>query len=370
MELKEQNVLMFEKTMNLGGSSKVVLQICETLKPKVNKIVVCSLGGLNTASLDDLGIKHYNIPDISQLSIGNVFKVMRTLSKIIINENITVVHTHHRMAAFYVSVMRLYKRCTFISTSHNTFSDKRSLTRFAYKHSNIIACGEMVKKNLVEVFGLPEGQVTVIPNAVKPFEQEVTEDPLISKLHEEGCFVIGNVGRLSEQKGMEYYIQAIPEVISHCPNTRFLIVGAGVDEEKLKQLASELKIQKYLSFMGYRNDIQNLMTQMDLVVLSSLWEGLPLTPIEAYSVGKAVVATAVDGTLEIVKHENNGLVVPCRNSKLLATEIVRFASDNELRKNLEKNARDTYCSMFSYDVFRRRHIEYYQSLKDCRECKK
>ena len=193
MVLKNQNILFFTRTMKLGGTENVVLQLCEIFKPEVNRIVVCSCGGVNVEKLSNMGIRHYEIPDIEQKNPRQMLTVVRTLKKIIRDENITVIHTHHRMAAFYVSVLGLYRKCVFINTSHNTFDNKKQLTKFSYSNGNLIACGEMVKKNLVEVFGLPEGQVTVIPNAVKPFEQEVTADPLISKLHEEGCFVIFKV---------------------------------------------------------------------------------------------------------------------------------------------------------------------------------
>lgn len=199
----------------------------------------------------------------------------KTITKLVKVENITIIHTHHRMAAFYVSLLGLYRKCKFFNTSHNTFDNKRILTRFAYKHANLIACGEMVKKNLVEVFNLKN--VQVVYNSVPAFTDDVVLDPLISELHKKGYFVIGNVGRLSEQKGMKYFIDAVPDILKRHPEARFLIIGNGEDEEKLKKLITQLHIKDQVYLMGYRNDIQNIMSQLDLVVLSSLWEGLPLT---------------------------------------------------------------------------------------------
>ena len=361
-KLQKQNVLFFTRTMGLGGTENVVLQLCEIFKPLVNSIVVCSCGGVNVEKLNEMGIKHYLIPDMENKSISTMFAVCKTIKTIVKEERITIIHTHHRMAAFYVSLLGLYRNRKFINTSHNTFENKKFLTRFAYGHACLIACGEMVKKNLVEYYELSENQITVIHNAVKPFVGEIIEDPLVKKLHDEGCFVIGNIGRLSEQKGMEHYIKAIPEVIKECPQARFVIAGSGEDESKLKELSEYIGADKYLTFLGYRNDVQNLMSQLDLIVLSSLWEGLPLTPIEAFSVGKTIVATNVDGTPEIVEHNVSGILVSPKNSKEIADGICYIIEHPEKRCEMESKAYDRYIQMFSFDAFAEKYLNFCKSL--------
>lgn len=361
MELKQQNILFFTRTMCLGGTENVVLQLCEIFKPLVNKIVVCSCGGVNVKKLNAMGIKHYEIPDIEQKSPMVIFKTINALKRIVHEENITIIHTHHRMAAFYVSLLKLYKKCIFMNTSHNTFNSKKSLTHFSYKHAHLIACGEMVKKNLTDFFDLPDQQVTVIHNAVKPFCETIKIDPTIKRLHDNGCFVVGNVGRLSEQKGMEYYIQSIPMIVAKYPDCRFLIIGSGEDEAKLKQLSHDLKVEEYLVFMGYRNDVQNIMSQLDLVVLSSLWEGLPLTPIEAYSVGKTVIGTAVDGTIEIIRDGMDGYLVEPKNPKVLAEKIVFLIKNQDIKNKLEKQAKERYSDEFSFSKMVDKYVQFYKN---------
>lgn len=363
MNLKEQNVLIFPRTMGQGGTENVVLQICEILQPLVNRIIVCSCGGVNVDKLTRMGIKHYEIPDIEGKSLSTLISVSKRLLHIVKTENITIIHTHHRMAAFYVSLLGLYKKCYFLNTAHNTFYNKKLLTKFAYKHANIVACGEMVKKNLVEFFALPDEQVTVIHNAVKPFAGPVVEDPLIKKLRKDGCFIIGNIGRLSEQKGMEYYIQAVPDVLQKHPEARFLIIGSGEREIDLRNLVKQLGIEEAVYFTGYRSDIQNLMSQLDLVVLSSLWEGLPLTPIEAFSVGKTIVATAVDGTVEIVEDGKSGILVHPTNSQEIAEKISWMIEHPKDKKIMESFAASRFENVFSFSNLRDNYMDYYKSLE-------
>lgn len=360
LTLKDQNILYFTRSMGLGGVENVILQLCEVFAPLVNKIVVCSCGGLNVEKLKAMGIKHYEIPDMEQKSPGVLLKIARSVTDIVKRENISLIHTHHRMAAFYVEILRLYKKCLFFETAHNVYQDKIKLVEFTYRHANVIACGEMVKKNLTDVYHIPAERIDVVHNAVKPFEADISDDFLIKSLKEQGKFVIGNVGRLSEQKGMEYYIKAVPMVVDKHPEARFLIIGEGPDEHKLKKLAESLGVDKYVYFTGYRSDVQNLMSQLDLVVLSSLWEGLPLTAIEAISVGKAMVATAVGGTVEVIQDGVTGRLVEPKNPSQLAEKILWMIEHPELVRQMHQNAKQRFLTDFSFSALAQGYIDCYQ----------
>lgn len=362
MDLKNQNILFFTRTMKLGGTENVVLQLCDIFKDKVNKIVVCSCGGVNVEKLESMGIKHYEIPDIEKKSLGNITRTLSMIKRVIKEDEITIVHTHHRMAAFYSRILNLHKKCIFINTSHNTFYDKKLLTRFAYKKANLVACGEMVKKNLEDDFELRN--VEAITNSVYPFNEKMIIDKVIDKLRQEGKFIVSNIGRLSEQKGMEYYLYAIPKVIESCPDTQFLIIGEGEDRTKLEKLVDELGIVDNVSFMGYRTDVQNLMIQSDLIVLSSLWEGYPLTPIEAFSVGKTIIATSVDGTVEIVDDNINGYLVEAKNHQQMADKIIYLQKNRDKLKEFEKEARCKYEEKLSFNKFSQHYVDFYREKID------
>ena len=96
--------------MALGGTENIILQLCEVFKPLVHNIVVCSSGGINEEKLSAMGIRHYTIPDIEKKSIHNLLTIPAEVKEIIRQENITVIHTHHRMAAFYCQIMGLSKK--------------------------------------------------------------------------------------------------------------------------------------------------------------------------------------------------------------------------------------------------------------------
>lgn len=359
---KDLNILYFTRTMKLGGTENVILQLCEIMGEEANKIVVCSCGGVNVEKLNAMGIKHYQIPDIEQKSPASILEVLRDVNDIIRKENITVVHTHHRMAAFYTRLLLFKYKFVFINTAHNTFKDKKNLTRFAYKKANLIAVGNRVKENLCDFYKLPKEQVTVIHNAIIPFDGKIEPIEIITKYREEGYFLVGNVGRLSEQKGMEYFIEAIPKVLKECQKVKFLIIGEGEDREKLEKLITEMKLTEAVILLGYRNDIQNVMSQLDLIVLSSLWEGFPLTPIETFCVGKTIIATSVDGTVEIVEDEYNGLLVEPYDSAMISEKIITLMNDENKKCKLESNALTTYKNKFNFEILKKEYLNYYRNI--------
>lgn len=361
MELSNQNILFLTRTMKLGGTENVVLQLCEILKPFVNKIVVCSCGGVNVEKLQNMGIKHYKIPDIACKKPAVILHTCCQIRRIIKDENITLIHSHHRMAALYTEMIAP-RYIIKIANAHNTFQDKKGLTRIAYKNTKLIAVGEMVKKNLTDYFEISDQQVTVIHNAIKEFNGHIQAIDVLKRERELGHILIGNIGRLSEQKGMQYFIEAAEIVMKSHPEARFVIVGDGEEKERLIKMVEGKNLNGNVIFLGYRPDIQNVMIQLDFIVLSSLWEGLPLTPIEAFSVGKTVIGTSVDGTPEIIRDGIDGYLVEPKRPHQIAEKIISLIEHPEVRMEMEKQAKQRYIDEFSFEKLSQQYISFYEEL--------
>lgn len=361
--MENRNILYFTRTMGIGGTEKVVMQLCKYFSNKFNKIVVCSSGGMHENELQQLGIKHYKIDDIEDKNPIIIFKTLIKVYKIIKNENIDIVHTHHRMAAFYSEILNKLMHFKFIHTAHNTFHDKKTLTKFALNNAEIIAVGKKVKKNLLDLYELDTDKIRVIYNGIEKYTGEINVVPEIEKFKEKGYFIVGNIGRISKQKGMEYYIQSIHKTIEQCGKIVFFIIGDGEEKINLKKLARDLNIEENLVFLGYRDDVINIIKQLDLIVLSSLWEGFPLTPIEVFSEGKTIIATDVDGTSEIVKDNFNGILIEPKDSNIISEKIIELYKDCKLKNNLENNALKTYTEKYAIDIFNNNYKRYYQSFE-------
>lgn len=353
------NILHISRTMHQGGAEKVVYQICKDSKE--NNMYIASTGGAYVKMLEPHGVKHFVIPDIDGKNPFNMFKTIKILLNIVKENNIEIIHSHHRMAAFYSRIICIfYKKIKRVYTAHNVFNDKIFLTKFALNKSKIIAVGNGVKDNLLNVYGLNNEDIEIIYNSIeKPDKITVPDDTLIRNKKDK--IFIGIIGRICEQKGMDIFVNALAPLIYKNPNIYGFIIGDGEDKENLKTLVKRLKIENNIIFLGYRQDIFNLISSMDFIVLPSRWEGLPLTPIETFSVGKTIIVSNISGNNEIVKENYNGLLFEKDNVEDLTKKINTLLVASN-RKPLEIQAIKTYEENYSYESFIQKYNALYKKL--------
>jgi len=161
--------------------------------------------------------------------------------------------------------------------------------------------------------------------------------------------VIGTVGRLDTEKGMNYLLQSAKRVLAQFPEARFLIVGDGPKREELEAEARDLGILQSVVFTGYRSDVPLLQSLMDIQAFASLWEGTPLTAFEAMAMGKTIVSTNAGGLGEILEDGRSALVVPTCDPQALSDAITRLLADRSLADKLAANAK---MMSRAYDISR------------------
>lgn len=354
-----KKILIVTRCMGEGGTEKVIFQLCRMIKENNAIPIVCAARGKGISVLNKENIKFYEIPDMKEKKLKVMVQILKTIFRIVKEEKISIIHTHHRMAAFYVRLLLPIIRVDFINNIHNTFDDKRFLTKFSYEKALNIAVGKTVKENMIRDYSLPEESIRVIYNAIDNTGVEIYEDEIIQKYRKDGYFIVGNIGRINTQKGLEYYIKSISDLKVKGLKIKFFIIGDGVLRKEMEMLVSKLNLTEDVIFYGFSDNVLNIIRQLDIVVLTSLWEGFPLTPIETFSMGKTIVATDVPGTMEIVKDDENGIIVPKKNSEALTNAIEELYSKKEKRRQLEQNAKKTYDEKFSYQAFCEQYKQVY-----------
>ena len=349
-ENRKNNILHISRTMDIGGAERIVYQLSSDLKDEFDSVHVASTGGLWESELSAKEIQHHKILDIDSKNPLTVIKILYSIGQIIKNNEITIVHTHHRMAAFYIRLLKLvHPKLIHVYTAHNVFKDKLPLYGFALKNAKSVAVGEAVNKNLKEDVGITDSRV--IYNGVILKETDDQVDEIISY----GGIKLGCIARLSEQKGLTYLLDAMS--LLTVKDIRLFIVGDGELREELENKVKELHLQDSVTFLGYRKDIVECINSFDFCVLPSVFEGFGLVAIEAFMNSKTLVATDIPGLNEVVTNEN-GVLVPAKDPAALASAIDKLATDATLRQELASQAKKDYENKFSYPMF----LENYRAL--------
>jgi glycosyltransferase involved in cell wall biosynthesis len=226
------------------------------------------------------------------------------------------------------------------------FADKatqRFVTRF-------IVVSDALRKMYVEGRGIEERRVVCIYNGVEPERFSPVHPGTESSGHRAirhkkisvGCF-----GRLVWQKGIEYLIRAIPEVVSEVAPVHFLMVGDGPERDRLETMAAEMGIGDCITFTGFMEDVLPLLSRVNVVVIPSVKEGFPMISLEAMAMAKPIVATQIEGITEQLQHRRSALLVPPKSSNALAKAIVALLREKSLAAALGREARKVVQQRFT-----------------------
>lgn len=228
-----------------------------------------------------------------------------------------------------------------------------------------MAVSHAVKRGLCEYYGLPPKRVIVIENAIdaQRIAQHQPADILAIRQKlgiASNTFLIGTVAAMRDQKGHTYLLRAAPHVLAELPQAVFLLVGDGDLRIALERETHNLGVADRIIFAGWRNDVIDVLYALDLFVLPSLWEGLPLSVLEAMAAARPIVATAVDGTAEVIKNEVDGLLVPPANPTALSQAILRVAHDPHMADRLRASGRAKVLTKYDVAVMIRRYVNLYR----------
>jgi glycosyltransferase involved in cell wall biosynthesis len=255
-----------------------------------------------------------------------------------------IVHTHLIHADFYGTLAaKLDGIPVIVSSRHNDdrFRHYKALiwlNRFLARwQTKIIVISDWVGKFLQEIEGIPTDKIVRIHYGLQPetlaeqYEPQYVRQQLLIPA---GVPVIGTIGRVTEQKGHTYLLQAIAKVKTQFPELRVVILGDGELRTELERQATNLGVETNVIFTGYRKDAIKLLSGFDFFVFPSLWEGFGLVLLEAMALRKAIVASAVSAIPESVLDGQTGILTPPKNVDKLADAILTLLRDHHLAQTM------------------------------------
>lgn len=356
-----------------GGAEKHILNLAGAVDPRAVEITVCCLFSAPFVEVAArAGINALSVPMRSKADFGVVGK----LAALIQGGQYDIVHTHGVRANLLGRLAaRRAGKIKVITTVHSLLEKDyqgiitRSANNLAERSTrcltdHFIAVSQGLKDRLV-VGGIPANTVTVIHNGIlldgiRP--SDAAGPAVKERLPAGDGELVGIVARLHAVKGHRYFLEAAREVLRQRPQVRFLIVGDGPYRPALEKLAGGMGLKDKVIFTGFIEDIYTLMAELDLLVISSLWEGFGLTAIEAMVLGVPVVATEVGGLPEVVRHGETGLLAPPANSAALARSIAWMLDHPREAGEMAAKGGDMVRQKFTAAEMARRTVDLYRKV--------
>lgn len=233
--------------------------------------------------------------------------------------------------------------------------------------SKVVAVSEQVRDYAIQKENLRPEKLSIIENGIEPLDLSSladTERMAIRKelaVPEDGQLLL-TVGRLTIQKGHTVLLKAIAKVAANYPKAVFAFAGEGKQRQKLESEAKQLKISEQIRFLGVRQDVAQLLLASDVFVQPSLWEGLSLAMLEALLAGIPVLATEVEGVVDVIENKVNGMLVLAGNEDALAESIIGLLNDADLRVKLGQAGKAHVEANYSIDNMCAQYESLMQSL--------
>lgn len=368
MRITMKTIFHAIETSGPGGAEKMLINLVESLDKAAFRPLICLLGHgwlfdrLRSLGYEPLVIPLDHTPDIAWL---------RRAASVLRAENVRLMHAHEFYMNTYCAMLARLTGVPCVTTVHgkNYYSDKwyrRSLYRMVSRHTTMVAVSDGIRHFLSERVGVSDRRLTTIRNGIDittfapiPNLKSTARAALGLSPHQP---VIGCLGNLYPVKGHTHLIQAAAVICRQYPEAVFLFAGRGKMLDVLQQQAAELGIARNVQFLGFRDDTPTLLAAMDIFVLPSLSEGLPLSLLEAMAANTPVVASRVGGIPEVISHEQNGLLVEPADANALALHILRLLDNPALASSLAARAKSDVATHYDIGTMTARYQALYESL--------
>ncbi len=345
--------------LHFGGSSNLLAQNIQTISQ--NHSVYLVYFGPNQTMLDKFMVSGIEPVQIKYNGIRHFLAVVSKLRAFIKDNKIEVVHTNLFLDKIFVAVASFNLGVKKISTIHaaETSKYRESLKNKIlfivenYLHNFIydktIAVSQATKISCLKERNINESKISVILNGIKPLKKLKTEEPIFNN---ELDIVLGTACRFHSIKGLPRLIKLFSEIRKVHNNIKLLLIGDGGERKEIDNLIKFLNLEKEVFITGFTNDVSIYLNQLDYYVNSSFSEAMPVSVLEALSIGKPVIASNVGGLKEVVIDGYNGKLVDFENENQAFDILVKLLEAHEINyKALSENAEKSFHQNYSSEIY-------------------
>lgn len=351
-------VLQIFEDLEIGGLERIIVTLVEELdQERYDPEVWCIAKGGDIAEelirkgkvVRILGIKSYYNP----INILRFAYELKKASPRIIHSHGYFSNTISRIAAILAGVPIKFVHL------HNVYSSAYSRRNLAIERflslftDKIICCSDAVRRFAIDYEKINPHKLLTIYNAINL--ERFTYPANFQEMRERlgllaGEKLIGTIGSLRAVKGHRYFLEAARLLTGKFPHLKFAIVGGGSLETELKMLARNLGLEEKVIFTGSQRDVSGLLKAMDIFVLASLREGMPLSVIEAQACGLPIVATKIGGVPEVVKDGVSGILVAPKSPEAISKAVISLLKDSQKAKEMGRAGQRICRERFSSKI--------------------
>lgn len=355
-------------SMEIGGAETLVAQLCRLQRqqghdPSVYAIL--TLGPLG----DQLRAEGFTV----QAQVGrhltgstrNFYRIFKSLKP-------DVVHLHNPTPTVYAALAaRVTGAASIVSTRHSLVAPPYNLVR---ELKYCVAAGfcdwvvgicDATAENIREIHSVPARKITRVYNGALPMVGAAKD-----KWPQKNGFTLVYVGRLEPVKNHALLLNAFSLALASQPELRLWMVGDGSGRERLERLAAELEVTAQVRFWGQQLDVAPFFSAADAFIMSSKSEGLPISLLQAFSLGVPAIVTDVGGMAEVVRLAQAGIIVPADDSSGMAEAILKMAVKDAERAQYSTNAEAAFQGRFSLQTMADAYMDLYRNTSRARRAAK
>jgi len=376
--MNEKKVLQLRSSIGFYGAESVISELCKGLRSSTYRPMIGIIKNQKNphTELHDFSMSNDIKSEIFECRGVLDLKTILLIRQFIKANHIDIVHTHGYKSNFYALCATLFQHIPLVATCHPWIISNRrgkiysDLDRILLRKFNrVVSISDHVRQSLLNA-GIPDSKITSVENGISVKFFNKTHDKELVRNEFEIPYeakIICSVGRFSLEKGHRVLLDAAKRVINTFPDTYFILAGEGFLLNGLKRHAEKLRIENRIYFPGYVKDISKLLSAIDIFVLPSFTEGMPMSLLEAMAAKRPVVATNVGSIPDLIDHERTGLLVKPGDSGSLANAIRELMNNDFKARNLAKRAYKMVLTKYTSERMTQKYIDIYNSFSNSTE---
>ena len=295
-----------------------------------------------------------------------------------------IVHAHDWLVAYAARAIKNSYKIPLVATIHATESGRNKGIHdknqgyvndvewlLTYEASNVICNSMFMKNEIRNLFGKPMDNIHVVPNGinVNKFDNQERDWDFRRNYAADNEKIVFFAGRIVYEKGIQVLLDAAPKILQNYNDVKFVIAGRGPCMDDLKAQAERLGISNRVYFTGYLNDVQitKMYKAIDVATFPSLYEPFGIVALEGMLAGAATVVSDIGGLNEIVSHGIDGMKSYAGNANSLADSILEVLFNQDLCKQIAKNAHEKVVREFNWDIIGKKTMDVYkQTIKEAK----